>query len=89
MEEIEGGFEKRRLSSFGRRDASSESMETGPGGKNSSERPTRKKSGHLSKRPKNCDKRSHKNCQTGNGLKMVFTIFKREEEEEEVQGSVF
>ena len=75
MEEVEREFEGRRFGSARRRNGASEPMETWPGGKNTSEWPAREKSGRSSWRPKNCDKRPDENCQTGTGLKMVFTIF--------------
>ena len=87
MEEVERGPEGRRLGSTRRRGGASEPMETRSGGKDSSEWPAREESGCPSWRPKNRDERPDKNRQTGNGLKMVFTIFSEKGEEEEI-GSV-
>ena len=69
MEEVERGFEGRRLGSTRRRSGASEPMETRSGGKDSSEWPAREESGCSSWRPKNRDERPDKNRQTGNGLK--------------------
>ena len=92
MEEVERGFEGRRLGSARRRNGASEPMETRSGGKNSPEWPAREKSGRSPWRPKDCDERSDEDRQTGDGLKMVFTIFlalpfQRKEEKEDI-GSV-
>ena len=69
MEEVERGFEGRRLGSARRRNGASEPMETRSGRKDSSEWPAREESGCASWRPKNRDTGSHEDRQTGNGLK--------------------
>ena len=75
MEEDKGRSEGGRPGVTGRRDSPPQPMEAGSRRQSSSEWSAREESGHSSKRPKNRDKRPNKDCQTRNGLKMVFTIF--------------
>ena len=88
MEEVERGFEGRRLGSARRRNGASEPMETWSGGKNPSEWPAREKSGYPPWRPKNCDAGPDEDRQTGNGLKWSLPFLSEAKGEEEAIGSV-